>query len=100
MMAPLQKTSGSSLPFVVLLLFCACVHMAEGCQCPDNSCMKISHTPRRCECCVFTFLGKRTPNPSVNSFSKKEAVASYSSYADQSMADLDYWFRLSGLSEP
>eukprot|EP00105_Crassostrea_gigas_P009041 XP_011423830.1 PREDICTED: uncharacterized protein LOC105325813 [Crassostrea gigas] len=91
--------SGGVIVFVVLLFY-ACVQMADACQCPDTSCMQLSFTQRRCECCVFHFLGKRTPKPSVNAFSKKEALSSYSTYADQEVSDIDYWFRLTGLSDP
>ncbi|XP_062595792.1 uncharacterized protein LOC134257163 [Saccostrea cucullata] len=86
-----------SILLVALLLFQG--DMTAGCQCPDTSCMQLAHTARRCECCVFTFLGKRSPKPAVNAYSKKESISSYSSFADQNIANIDYWFRLSGLSD-
>ncbi|XP_069122537.1 uncharacterized protein [Argopecten irradians] len=53
-----------------ILTLCSAISLftvVTSCNCPEDDCMKIPDTRRRCECCVFVFLGKRSGGTALSS---------------------------------
>ncbi|XP_033728077.1 uncharacterized protein LOC117317377 [Pecten maximus] len=58
-----------------ILTLCSALSLLTGvtsCNCPEDECMRIANTRKRCECCVFVFLGKRSGGPSNSEFSRED----------------------------
>ncbi|KAJ8307196.1 hypothetical protein KUTeg_015280 [Tegillarca granosa] len=60
------------------------LHGTEGnemCSCPDTICMRLKQFNKRCECCVFQFVGKRSGQP-LEDKEEYDADAKISTYTD------------------
>lgn len=43
------------------------------CDCPHEYCMKMPNRPKRCECCIYVYLGKRSSQP-IDRYQDTEAM--------------------------